>query len=80
MKKTEADTKLHNQDMHDLCSPPNIIKLTKSKKMSWTRPLVWTGDKRNACRILIGEPENTNQFEALRVGGRIILKLELKIT
>jgi hypothetical protein len=27
--------KLHNEELNDLCSSPNIIRMTKSRKMRW---------------------------------------------
>jgi hypothetical protein len=29
--------KLHNEELHDLYSSPNIIRMTKSKRMRWAR-------------------------------------------
>jgi hypothetical protein len=27
--------KLHNKELHNMCSTPNIIRMTKSRKMRW---------------------------------------------
>jgi hypothetical protein len=27
--------KLHNEELHNLCSSPNIIRMTKSRRMRW---------------------------------------------
>jgi hypothetical protein len=29
--------KLHNEELHNLCSSPNIIKMIKSRRMRWAR-------------------------------------------
>jgi hypothetical protein len=32
---TEEWTKLHNEELHDLYCSPNIIRVVKSRRMSW---------------------------------------------
>jgi hypothetical protein len=49
--------KLHNEELHDLYSSPNVIRMIKSKKMNWTGHVARIGAKRNACRILVRKPE-----------------------
>jgi hypothetical protein len=49
--------KLHNEDLHNLYSSPNIIKMIKSRRMRWAGHVARIGAKRNACRILVGKPE-----------------------
>jgi hypothetical protein len=41
---------LYNEEHRDLCSPPSIIKIIKSRRMRM-------GEKRNAYRLLVGKPE-----------------------
>jgi hypothetical protein len=36
---------------------PSIIRMIKPKRMRWTGHVVRMGEKRNACRILVGKPE-----------------------
>jgi hypothetical protein len=40
-----------------LYSSPNIIRMIKSRRMRWTRHVAQMGEKRNACRILVGKQE-----------------------
>jgi hypothetical protein len=49
--------KLHNEELHNLYSSPNIIRMIKSMRMRWTRHVARMVTKRNACRILVGKPE-----------------------
>jgi hypothetical protein len=51
--------KLHNEDLHNLYSSPNIIRMIKSRGMRWAGHVARMGEKRNACRILVGRPEGT---------------------
>jgi hypothetical protein len=49
--------KLHNEEIHNLYSSPSIIKMIKSRKMRWAGHVARMGAKRNAYRILVGNPE-----------------------
>jgi hypothetical protein len=49
--------KLHNEELHDLYSSPNIIRIIKSRRMRWVGHVVRMGEKRNAYRLLVGKPE-----------------------
>jgi hypothetical protein len=49
--------KLHNEELHNVYSLPNIIRMIKSKRMRWAGHVAQMGVKRNAYRILVGKPE-----------------------
>jgi hypothetical protein len=49
--------KLHNEELHNLYSLPSIIRMIKSRRMTWARHVGQIGEKRNAYRILVGKPE-----------------------
>jgi hypothetical protein len=49
--------KLHNEELHNLYSSPNIIRLTKSRRMRWAGHVARMGEKRNAYGILVIKPE-----------------------
>jgi hypothetical protein len=49
--------KLHNEDLHNLYSSPNIIRMIKSRRMRWEGHVARIGETRNAYRILLGKPE-----------------------
>jgi hypothetical protein len=48
--------KLHNEELHNLYSSPSIIRMIKSRRMSWAGHVARIG-KMNAYRILAGTPE-----------------------
>jgi hypothetical protein len=48
---------LHNEELHNLYSSPNIIRIIKSRKMRWAGRVARMGDTRNTCRILVGKSE-----------------------
>jgi hypothetical protein len=49
--------KLRNEDLHNLYSSPNIIRMIKSRRMRWAGHVARMGEKRNAYRILVGKPK-----------------------
>jgi hypothetical protein len=49
--------KLHNEELRNVYSSPNIIRMFKSMRMRWTGHVAQTGEKRNAYRILVGKPK-----------------------
>jgi hypothetical protein len=51
--------KLHDDELYGLYSSPNIIRIIKSRKMSWAEHVAQGVGKKNAYRLLIGKPEGT---------------------
>jgi hypothetical protein len=49
--------KLHNEELHNLYSSPNVIRVIKSRRMSWVGHAARIGEKRNVYRILVGKLE-----------------------
>ena len=49
--------KLHNEELNDLYSSPNISRVIKSKRMRWTGDAVRMGERRGLYRVLVGKPE-----------------------
>jgi hypothetical protein len=49
--------KLHNEELHNLYTSPNIIRMIISITMRWTGNVARMGAKRNAYRIFVGKPE-----------------------
>jgi len=42
----EGCRRLHNEDLHNLCASPNIIRVIKSRGMRWTGCLAHMGEMR----------------------------------
>jgi hypothetical protein len=51
--------KLHNEELNDLYSTPNIIRVIKSRRMRWAGHVAHMGDTRSVYRVLVGKPEGT---------------------
>jgi len=48
---------LHNEEINDLYSSPNIVRVIKSRRMRWAGHVARIGDERGAYRVLVGKPE-----------------------
>jgi hypothetical protein len=46
-----------NEELHNLCPSPSIIRIVTPKRMRWTGNVARMGDERNACKILVVTPE-----------------------
>jgi hypothetical protein len=49
--------KLHNEELLDLYSSPNIIRIMKPRRMRWAGHAARMGEKRIAYRLSVGKPE-----------------------
>jgi hypothetical protein len=47
--------KLHNEEMDDLYSLPNIVRVVKSRIMRWAGHVARMGEERGVHRVLVGE-------------------------
>jgi hypothetical protein len=66
--------RLHNEELRDLYSSQNIIRVIKSRRMRWVGHIARMGEKRSVYRILVGRPEGRRPLGKPSVDGRIILK------
>jgi hypothetical protein len=49
--------KLHNEELNDLYSSPNIVRAMKSRRMRWEWHVARMGEGRGVYRILVGRSE-----------------------
>ena len=56
-KVTGEWRRLHNEELNDLCSSPNIVWVIKSRRMRWAGHVACMGEERGVYRILLGKPE-----------------------
>jgi len=54
--------KLHNEDLSDLHSSPNIIRVTNSRRMRWAGHVALMEERRGVHRVLMGKPEGERPF------------------
>jgi hypothetical protein len=49
--------KLHNEELINLYSSPDIIRQVKSRRMRWAGHVARTGKERKVYKVLVGKPE-----------------------
>ena len=49
--------KLHNEELNDLYSSPNTVRVIKSRRMRWAGHVARMGDDRGVYRVLVRKPE-----------------------
>jgi len=73
-KVTGECRKLHNEELQDLYSSPNIIQFITSRRMSLAGHVTNMGERRSVYRALVEKPEGKSHLEDPGIDGRIILK------
>ena len=49
--------RLHNEELNDLYSSPNIVRVMKSRRMRWAGHVARVREERGVYRVLLGKPE-----------------------
>jgi hypothetical protein len=49
--------RLHNEELNDLNSSPNIVRVIKWRRMRWAGHVARMGEERLVYRVLVGKPE-----------------------
>jgi hypothetical protein len=70
--------RLHNEELNDLYSSPNIIRVIKSRRMRWARHVARMGEKTGAYRILVGRPEGRRPLGRPRRRWEDNIKMDLQ--
>jgi hypothetical protein len=63
--------KLHNDELHNLYSSPDIIKLIKSRRIRWAGNVARMAEERKLYKVLVGKPKGKNHSEDQGVDGRM---------
>jgi hypothetical protein len=77
-KVTGGWRRLHNEELHNLYTSPDIIMVIKSRKMRWAGHVVQMGEMRNAYNILVGKSEVKRPFGIPRLRWEDNIKMDLK--
>jgi hypothetical protein len=70
--------RLHNEELNDLYSSPNSIRIIKSRRMRWTGYVARIGEGRGAYRILVGRPKGRRPLGRPRHRWEGNIKMDLR--
>ena len=62
--------RIHNEEIYDLYSSPDIIRGIKTRRIKW-------GDRRGAYRVLVGKPKGRKPLEIPRRKWENNIKMDL---
>jgi hypothetical protein len=77
-KVTGEWRRLHKEELNDLYSSPNIIRVNKSRRMIWTGHVARMAEKRGAYRISVGRPEGRRPLGRPRRRWEDNIKMDLQ--
>jgi len=70
--------KLHNEELNDLYSLPNIVRVVKSKRMRWAGHVARMGEDRGEHRVLVEKPEGKRPLGRPRRRWQDNIKMDLQ--
>ena len=70
--------RLHNEELNDLNSLPNIVRVVKSRRMRWTGHVARMGEDRGVHRMLVGKPEGRRPLGRPRRRWEDNIKMDLQ--
>jgi len=70
--------KLHNEELRDLYSLPNIVRVEKSRRMRWAGHVAHMGVGRGVHRILVGKPGGKRPLGRPRPRWEDNIKMDLR--
>jgi hypothetical protein len=71
-------SKLHSEELHILCSSPNIIKQVKSRQMRWAKHVARMGEEIKVYKVLVGKPEGKRPLRRPRCRSEDGIKMDLR--
>ena len=70
--------KLHNEELSDLYSSPNIIQVIKSRGLKWVELVACMGERRGMYRVFMGKPEGKRPLGRPRRRWENNIKIDLQ--
>jgi hypothetical protein len=70
--------KLHNEELNDLYSLPNIVQVVKLRRIRWAGHVARMGEDRELHRVLVGMPEGRRPLGRPKRRWEDNIKMDLK--
>ena len=70
--------KLHNEELNDLYSSPNIVWVIKSRRIRWAGHIARMGEKRGVYTVLVGKREGKKPLGRARHRWEDNIKMDLQ--
>jgi hypothetical protein len=70
--------KLHNEELHNLYTSPDIMRQVKSRRMRWVGRVARMGEERKVYKVLVGKPEGKRPLERLRRRWEDVVRMDLR--
>jgi len=70
--------KLHNEELQDLYSLPNIVRVVKSRRIRCAGHVARMGEGRGVHRVLVGKPEGKRPLGRPRLRWEDNIKMDLR--
>jgi hypothetical protein len=75
---TDDLRKLHKEELNDLYSSPNIIRMIKSRRIRWVGHVAYMGERRGAHTGFEGKPEGKGSLGRPRCRWKDNIKVDLQ--
>jgi hypothetical protein len=72
--------KLHNDELHNLYSSPNIVRVIKSTRMKWAGHVARMQEGKSVYRVLVARPEGKRPLRKPRRRWEDNIKMDLRET
>jgi len=69
--------KLHNEELSDMYSSPNIVRVIKSRRMRWAGHVARMGESRSVYRVLAEKPERKRPLGRHRLEWEDNVKMDI---
>jgi hypothetical protein len=76
-EEDESWRKLHNDELHNLYSSPNVVRVIKSRRMRWAEHVAHMGRGEVFTGFWLGGPKVRDHWKDLGIVGRITLRWTL---
>ena len=76
--ENEEWRRLHNEELHSLYRPPNIVKVIKSRRLRWAGHVARMEEGRSPFKILTGKPTGKRPLGRPRRRWEDSIRMDLK--